>query len=222
MKLADDLADIQDRFIRAAEIERAIPEHVGPQGPRSVDLGYVHDWVDKIGWGSKRLEEERKDFWDRLGLMPSARELSELEILRAWLLAVKKPEERRALLAWARSKVGGMKFKKWCFKVEKIHPETGRHRKDRAIARIFAHLSRGDVQNYDNDDFEVLRSEAEIEHISANIPEDAVERKSPTSWMADGAFAPTLVPEMQDFSWAEKRNELRRQREARKRKKASA
>jgi len=217
-----NVADIQERFIRAAEIERATPGHIGPAQPHSVDLGYVHDWIDKIGWGSKRLEEERREFWERLGLLPSVQELSELEVLRAWLLAVTDPRERRALLAWARSKAGGGKFNKWCFKTEHIHPETGRRRKDRAISRIYAHIIRSDVQNYGNVTSALLPEGREIGDLSDNMAEDAGERKPPRNWSSDDAFSSFITDAEHDFSWADKRNERRRQREARKRKKANS
>lgn len=63
--------------------------------------------------------------------MPSAQDLSELEALQEWLLAIGNEKKRRALLAWAQSKVGGKSFRRWCFKVEGIDPNTDRDRKPR-------------------------------------------------------------------------------------------
>lgn len=225
-----NIGEIAERFIRAAEIERAIPEHVGPMPPRSVNLGYVHDWVDKLGWSKQKgdkllddpLAEERKRFWDAVRLLPSAREISELEFLRAWLLSVTDEGERRALLAWARSKAGGKTFKHWCFKVENIHPETGRRRKDRALARIYAHLSRSDVQHFDNGPDGVLPEPAENVDIEATFPEPSTSGPRAYTWRDDGAFA-SFIPGgiAGEFDWARKRNERRRQQEARRRKEAA-
>ncbi|HEU4986876.1 MAG TPA: hypothetical protein VFT89_07405 [Rhizobiaceae bacterium] len=232
-----NIGEIAERFIRAAEVERAMPEHVGPAQPRSVDFGYVHDWIDKLGWakskGDKlkedRLAEERRLFWERFGLRASASELAQLDRRREWLLLVPDEAERRALLAWSMAKAGGRKFNRWCFKVEHIHPETGRRRKNRALARISAHLARSDVQHIDNGHSGELPGTPEIDHIPDNIAEDAPEPNRSNSW-ADDAFRPFIkvyrkpygkeldVP-AQEFSWAAKRNERRRQREAKRRKK---
>jgi len=217
--------EIAELFIRAAEIDRATPEHVGPSQPRSLALPYVHTHADKTGWGkvpgdqlvagADPLAEERKAFWDRIGILPSAHEISELEILQAWLTAIDKEEERRALLAWARSKVGGKAFRRWCFKVEGIHPETGRRRKDRALAKISAKLVRSGSQNGENPGIRVLRSGPEIGHLSDTIAEDAGQRDGLNSWVADGAISPFVRDEPQAaFSWARKRNERRRKKEA--------
>jgi hypothetical protein len=222
-----NIGEIAELFIRAAEVERALPEHVGPAPVRSLDLGYVHDWIDKLGWSKQRgdklkedpLEEERRIFWERVGLRASSYELSRLEKLREWLLVVPSEGERRALLAWAMSKVGGKKFSRWCFKVEGIHPETGRRRKDRALSRIQAHVSRRPMQHSENGEIRVLLPEPENADIEATFPEPSEQDRSPRSWLADDGFAPFLGEAIPgEFDWAEKRNARRRQREAAKRK----
>ena len=87
-------SEIAEAFIRAAEIERACREHVGPKPVRSLNLGYVHSWADKAAWrkepGDKLMTldpyaDERKAFWERLHSMPSAAELSKMESLHQWL-----------------------------------------------------------------------------------------------------------------------------------------
>ncbi|MER9355538.1 hypothetical protein NKI61_19910 [Mesorhizobium sp. M0514] len=238
-----NIGEIAERFIRAAEIERASHEHVGPAPLRAQQLPYVHDQADKNGWGKAReqrvikkgkliqgdwldehedpLAAERKAFWERIGFMPSAHEISELEALHEWLLSVGNDNERRALLAWARAKVGGKSFRRWCFKVEGIHPNTGRARKDRALARISAILVRNASQHSGSAEIRLLQPTHEISDICATIPEDAGERDCLNSWIADGAFAKILSSEHDDFSWASKRNQARRQREQQRRKQAA-
>lgn len=227
-----NIGEIAERFIRAAEVDRASHEHVGPAPLRAQQLPYVHDIEDKRNWrkevGDKLVEtadpyaEERKAFWERMGSMPTAAELRELDGLYDLLMMVGNDGERRALLAWARSKVGGKAFKRWCFQVEGIHPETGRKRKDRALARISANLVRSTAQNCEIGCSPQLHSGPEISDVSDTFGEDAGKRDGLNSWASDDAFAPFLTEVVHDFSWAQKRNERRRQREAANRKREAA
>jgi len=226
-----NIGEIAERFIRAAEIERASHEHVGPAPLRAQQLAYVHTYSDKLGWrkevGDKLdpkadpLADERKAFWERIGIMPTAQELSELEALHEWLMSVGNDSERRALLAWARSKVGGKSFRRWCFKVEGIHPNTGRTRKDRALAQISAILVRNASQHSGSAQIRLLQDPPQISDVSDITGDDIGERDCLNSWIADGAFAKILSSEHDDFSWAAKRNEIRRQREQQRRKQAA-
>ena len=112
-----NIGEIAEKFIRAAEVERASREHVGPKPLRAQALPYVHSYADKAGWrkepgdklecGADPLGEERKAFWERMGLTPTAQEIAELDGVYDLLLIVENDGQRRALLAWARSKVGG-------------------------------------------------------------------------------------------------------------------
>lgn len=216
--------EIAEKFIRAAEVERASREHVGPAPLRAQQLPYVHTWADRVGWrkepGDKLdrdpFDEERRTFWERMGMLPSAEELRELDGLYDLLMLVQSDGERRALLAWARSKVGGKAFRRWCFQVEGIHPETGRRRKDRALARIAAHLARTDVQNSDIDCSPLLHGGGEIDHVSDTVDDDVGKREGLNSWTSDDVIIAD-IPSLRDFSWSAKRNQRRRQLEARKR-----
>jgi len=225
-----NIGEIAEKFIRAAEVERASREHVGPAPLRAQQLPYVHTFADKLNWrkepgdklakGADPLAEERKAFWERMGMMPTSEELRELNGLYDFLMIVEKDAERRALLAWARSKVGGKSFRRWCFQVEDIHPETGRRRKDRALARIDAHIRGSDVLNCENGSAGLLLRGPEIGDVSGTLDEDAGKRDGLNSWIADGALA-CVLPGQPDFSWAQKRWERRRRQETRKAKKPS-
>lgn len=227
-----NIGEIAETFIRAAEIDRNIREHVGPCALRAQQLPYVHDWQDKMGWrkehgdklikGEDPLADERRRFWERIGLMPTAAELSQLEMIYDWLTETDDDSERRALLAWARSKVGGKSFRRWCFHVEKIHPETGRRRKDRALAKIARHLGSRPSQHNGSGQIRLLLPEAEIGDVSDTIAEDAGKRDDLNSWLSEDAFSRDFSDRTIDFSWAAKRNERRRQQEARKRKQQAA
>jgi hypothetical protein len=148
------------------------------------------------------LAAERKAFWERIGFMPSAHEISELEALHEWLMSVGNDNERRALLAWARSKVGGKSFRRWCFKVEGIHPNTGRARKDRALAQISAILVRNASQHSGSAQIRLLHNPPQISDVADITGDDIGERDCINSWIADGAFAKILSSENDDFSWA--------------------
>lgn len=239
-------AEIASRFIRAAEIDRSTREHVGPAPLRAQQLPYTHDWIDKAGWrkevGDKLdpkadlLADERRRFWEDGDAAPTAEKLSAVQATFDWLTLLDNDGERRALLAWARSKVGGKSFRRWCHAVEGIHPETGRRRKDRALAKIEAEVIRRAMQNDGSREIRVLLPEAEIDDISDTLAEDARAAEPGltglNSWAAPDTFQPFIVVEEIDrhglprrtiptdqaaFSWARKRNEARRQREKRKR-----
>lgn len=223
-------AEIANQFIRAAEIERSQKVHVGPAQLRSMPLPYVHDFADKAGWrkepgdklhkGDDPLTQERLEFWERMGLMPTAAEITELEGLYDLLMVVKKDEERRALLAWARAKAGGKAFRRWCFKVEGIHPETGRKRKNRALSAIATKLRRpyprATGMHSEIPSEPRLSSTPEIDDVSGTLDEDAGRRHGLNNWAADDAFRSFISDEHHDFSWAEKRNERRRRRTKKK------
>lgn len=221
-----NIGDIASIFIRAAEIDRNSHEHVGPGALRAQQLPYLHTYTDKIGWrkevGDKLdpkadpLAEERKAFWERIASMPTSAEITMIDALFEWLRDVRDPE-RRALWAWARSKAGGKSFRRWCFTVEHIHPETGRRRKDRALQRISHHLVGKRDLHAENREIRVLACGPEIGDVSATLAEEAGNRDHLNSWMSDSAFAPFMQGEPQSaFAWAQKRNERRRQREKRK------
>lgn len=239
-----NIGDIANIFIRAAEIDRNSHEHVGPHALRAQQLPYVHDQADKNGWGKAKerrvvkrgkliqgdwLEEgddplaaERKAFFDRVAAMPTAAEITLIESLFDWLQATDDDAERRALWAWARAKAGGKSFRRWCFTVEGIHPETGRRRKDRALERISDHLAGKQHLHAQNAEIRVLSCGHEIMDVSDTIAEDAGKRDNLNSWLADDAFAPFMSNEPQAaFSWAKKRNDMRRQREAKRQKQAA-
>ncbi|PWJ80624.1 hypothetical protein C7441_112166 [Pseudaminobacter salicylatoxidans] len=238
-----NIGDIANIFIRAAEIDRHSHEHVGPAALRAQQLPYVHTQADKNGWrkepgrrvvdkkgrlirgdwlveGEDPLSDERKAFWERLAAMPTAEEISAIEKVFDWLVATNDDCERRALWAWARAKAGGKSFRRWCFQIEGIHPETGRRRKDRALQRISDHLAGKRDLHDENREIRVLSCGHENGHVLATVEEGAGRRDELNSWLADDAFATVMPPEFDDFSWAAKRNERRRQREAQKKKAA--
>lgn len=205
--------EIAELFIRAAETDRRLPDTARPAKLKSQSLPFVHTFADLNGWGSERLEEERAAFWDERSTRLRAEAISEWERANDLITMVADESQRRCLLHWAVAKAGGRPFSRWCRDEEHIHEMTGTRRKDRAIASISIGFARNGLQNNDILVSGMLPVGPEITDIPVNMDDDA-----PTlSWMADGAFSPIGIPELRDFSWADKRNEARRQREKKRR-----
>lgn len=205
--------DIAERLIEAYEIALRSYGSVGPKAMKSMSLPYLHGQVDKNGWGSERLAEERKEFWDGLARQPTARQISEADEALGWLALVSNANNRMNLSEWAYCHASGRRyFKDSCFKWG-IHPETGRRRKDRAISEIVFKLFRKPLQNNNIADFGELPDDPEISYFADKI-RDPRRLNGVISWADEEAFQPIISNAEHDFSWAEKRNEQRRQRRA--------
>lgn len=237
--------EIQDRLIGAETVMRELSEgRVGPAPLRAQQLPYVHTRTDMNGWGKRPGEKDklrkedgdahalfRREFWEQFDPGPSPEEVSRAIAEKDWIMLVDNDAERRALQAWVRAQAGGQKFARWCKNVEHIHDETGRRRKNRAVEKILAQLSGKSDLHDENPEIRVLPVGPEIADISGTIPDGAHGREtSLNSWASDEAFQPITYARLEgtkqveiegDFSWANKRNELRRQREARRKKKAA-
>lgn len=212
--------DITERMIEAAAIERRLPEH--RSGGGSAWVPYIHTQADQNGWGEKRYQEEREQFWQRVKAQVTAPEVSRWEECRRWIIEhVDKPEERRALWAWADAKAGGMAFKRWCLHSENVHPMTGTRRKNRAIGKILVKVCGKPFVHSETVHEEVLPETAEITYLADNIARRRAERNGLQAWADDLAFQPFIADAEHDFNWARKRNERRRQqREARQKRSA--
>ena len=225
--------EIAERFIQAAEIDIRLPAVHGPKQPRSLALPYIHDFADVNGYGDgmqlargekkprNRLKELSEAFFDLRALRVSAKEVSDWEECIRWGSEFVSDDcERRALWAWAISRAGGLSLNKWARR-EGIHPNTGRARKDRALAQISAILVRNASQHSGSAQIRLLQDPPQISDVSDITGDDIGERDCLNSWIADGAFAKILSSEHDDFSWAAKRNQARRQREQQRRKQAA-
>jgi hypothetical protein len=215
-----DIGEIAERFIRAAKIDLNSGGEAGPRRLKAMALPYLHDQADKNGWGTERLAEERKEFWERLTSRPTAADISEADETRSWLTSVPDESQRACLLAWADAAAGFGTFKDWCFR-RGIHPQTGTRRKDRALEHILAVLVRRISQHCEMGWEPVLIDTPEITDIDAILGKRASDKLRSFAWAADDAFLPFLSDAKNDFSWAQKRNEIRRQREQQRRKQAA-
>lgn len=117
------------------------------------------------------------------------------------LIALSASEEnRRCLWAWSRSKAGvlycqtvtktgkvktgNVSFAKWC-RLEGIHEETGRRRKDRAIAIIKQQVMRGVSPDAESGHSWLLPIGPEFEHIPDTVAVDAPPSKEGVRYERD-------------------------------------
>lgn len=205
--------EIAELFIRGAEVDRRLPQTAKPKELKAQDLPYVHDRADKNGWGDERLHEDRAEFFrSRL----SHEQVGEWERCMELIKHCPDEDRRRCLWNWAMAQVGGKPFGRWC-REQGFHVETGRRRKNRAILEIFAGFHRNNAQNIQMGSFDVLHVAPEKGHIQVTIGDHADSEKVLT-WRDD--FSLTHGETEPDFSWAEARNERRRQKYAEGRKAA--
>lgn len=203
--------EIIDLFIRAAETDRRLPDTARPARLKAQALPYVHSAADQAGWGGERYAEERDSFWDSRSTRLRTADVTDWERCNDLIIFAANESERRCLWHWSIGKAGGRPFKHWC-RDEGIHVETGRRRKDRAIYHIASSFIRNSLQNNEIALEGMLPVGPEISDIPVNITDAAQ-----YTWRDDDAFSPVAVPDLRDFSWAAKRNEMRRAREAKKR-----
>lgn len=228
-------AEIMEAFIRAAEVEMKMPKT--GEAPRKDGNAYLLPWyrtdADKRGWrkeigdqlhrGDNPLDEERQDFTNGKSSRVLATDVTHWETCLRWTMELlDDPRERRALWAWSFAMAGGKPFSKWCHRIERIHPNTGRNRKNRAVGRISRELVRGGALNVENGSDPLLHMGPVFGESDGILADDVQPEKRSFSWMADGAFARVLGPDADDFSWSDKRNELRRKRQERRRQVAAA
>jgi hypothetical protein len=127
---------------------------------------------------------------------------------------VENDDHRAALRAWVVSKATRKTFAKW-YRSRGVSRVTAGGWRKLALKHIVANLVRNPSQNAQSCQIEALPNHPEITDIHATIEIDVP--KSKASWQVE-PFLMIPRPELADFSWAAKRNELRRQRAKRKRK----
>lgn len=265
-------AQIADLFIKAAFIDSRLPDTARPKRLKGSWIGDSvalteedqRKWIvrEKTDNGVSRLlkgDDPIKDwwlqFWDDRSTDMSRKDIRIWELAMELMTLVADEGNRRALWAWAASKVNtldademktrtttkktgrqklrlhkrtrkAVSFAAWCRaegdiddqgRRKAIHEMTGTRRKNRAIAIIEQHLVRGSSSNNENGGFGLLPVGPVFEHISDMVGAGSESEEGLRSIMDDTAFSPIGVLEARDFSWAEARNEMRRQREAKRR-----
>lgn len=247
-----NIREIQDQLIGAESVIRELSfGRVGPAPLRAQQLPYLHTRNDRNGWGKRPGEKDqllmedadrhasfRREFWEQYKEPPSPVEVSQALSAKDWIMLVDDDAERRALQAWVRAMAGGRSFARWCKNVEHIAVITGRRRKNRAVEKILVQLDGKRHLHDENDVLGVLPVAPEFDDISDTLT--GVTSGCETglnSWATDDAFQPfikcrevindhiaiqTVDAPQSEFDWARRRNEVRRQREAKKRQKQDA
>ncbi|QQM29311.1 hypothetical protein JET14_13355 [Martelella lutilitoris] len=207
--------DIHALFITAAEVDRRLPDTARPARLKAQSLETVHTREDMNGWGTERLSEERKAFWEGLRDRIGAEQMTAYEKALEMIAICPEESHRRALWAWARAKAGGKPFARWC-RSEGISRTAGCNRKDRAVAFLAAQVGGSAAYPTQVDGFDGFTDAPEINDIEPTIATGM------RAWN-DGDLPREPQPEARSFSWAEKQNKMRRARaEKRAREQATA
>lgn len=194
--------EIQELFILAADVDRRLPDMARPKQPRSIDYGYMHDLGDKNGWGDVRLEEDERDKWEAMKARVSAAEMTTYERALTLIATCPRDSNRRALWAWAKSKVWGKPFALWC-RSEGISRTAGCNRKNMAVAFLASEA--------------VLSCASDKAHLDC-FPEVEVHdpaREGVRAWN-DGEVPKVDRPDLRDFEWARRMSAKRQARRKRK------
>lgn len=198
---------IAELFIQAAETERRLPQTAKPARLKAMALPYVHDQKDQNGWGAERYADERADFFDAKSTRLTKNQVAVWELSLELVKIIRKPENRRALWAWASSKAGGMSVAKWSRTVENIHPETASRRAKAAITEIYRKLSSKADLHHKNRSIDVLPFEPEMGDKSTNIEVWRPAESRPLACFFDTDIA--------GMEYADIQNARRRERRAR-------
>lgn len=255
-------SEIADIFIKAAFIDSRLPDTARPKKLRGQWIGGSllteedqRKWIvrEKTDQGPSKLhkgDDPIKDwwlqFWDDRSTDTSRKDIRVWELAMELVTLVADESNRRALWAWAASKVGSLvahevktrktsqkmgggalkvhkrtsrnvTFSAWC-KAEGIHEMTGMRRKDRAIDVILQYLVRGSSPDALTAEGGVLPTGPVFEHISDMIGAVASDHKGPTF---ERDRETIFAKEDAIFNWQAARNATRRQREAKRREQAA-
>lgn len=194
-------------FIKAAEVDRKLPNNARPATLKAINHGYVHDTADMNGWFAEDKHDANWAWLDPNKLRNSRNDMGIWQAAMEMIKLAPNEMHRRALWAWARSEAGGQAFAKWCKTVEGISRQVGNYRKRTALLHIERAFSRKPLQHNENDP----------DRGFTKSPETGDKNPMIRVWRPDEAKPICGFDEsLQDFSWAEAQNERRRQREARR------
>lgn len=199
---------VAELFIKAAETDRKLPDTARPKQLKAMSLGYVHTTADMNGWSAEDKHAANWSWLDPEKLRNSRNDIGLWEAAMELIKLVRKPDNRRALWAWASAKAGGISLAKWSRTVEDIHPETASRRAKSAITEIHRKLSSKAEMHNENRSIDVLPFEPEMGDKTSNIEVWRPEESKPLALAFDTDIA--------GLEWAEMRNARRRERRARR------
>ncbi|MGV1913842.1 hypothetical protein [Agrobacterium vitis] len=191
-------------FVKAAEVDRKLPNTARPAGLKAMNHGYVHDTADMNGWSSEDKHAANWAWLDPAKLRNTTNDMGIWQVSMELMKLVRSEQKRRALWAWARSEAGGQAFAKWCREVEGVSRQVGNYRQKTAILHITRIFDSKALQDNDFFETEPLTNHPEIEDKRSNIGVWRPEGSKPVCGFDE---------ELRDFSWAAAQNERRRQRE---------
>jgi hypothetical protein len=214
-------AEITEIFIRAAEVDRKLPNTARPAQLKAMNVGIIHTFAEMAYWPADELHAVNWAWLEPKNLRATTNDVGIWEVAMEMMKLVPDPKKRRALWAWSRAQAGGMSFSKWCREIEKpgIQRQAGDWRRQAAIECIFRAFARKPLQHNEMDGDADFTNTTEIGDKDVILASDV-----PTYWRAPDArpMACDFDKGLQSFEWAELQNERRRQRDAEKRKRQVA
>ncbi|MBB3411228.1 hypothetical protein FHT87_005181 [Rhizobium sp. BK316] len=205
---------IIELFVKAAEVDRKLPDTARPIQLKAMNHGYIHSFADMNHWHEEDLHAANWAWLDPKKLRATTNDVGLWEAAMEVIALIPDERKRRALWAWAASEAGRQPFAKWCKQVEGISRQLGDWRRRAAIECIVAAFRRKPLQHNDNAPDDGFTDDPEIGHKDTNI----------AVWRAPDArpMASDFDRELEEFSWAEAQNERRRQRYEQRKKRQAA
>ena len=152
---------IKELFIKAAEVDRKLPDTARPAALRAINHGYVHDTADMNGWFAEDKHDANWAWLDPNKLRNSRNDIGIWQAAMEVIKLAPNEQHRRALWAWARSEAGGQAFAKWCKAVEGVSRQVGNYRKNAAVLQIARAFDRKPPQHSDLGYYEALTNQPE-------------------------------------------------------------
>lgn len=207
-------AQIIELFVKAAEVDQKLPDTARPAKAKAINYGYVHDTADINGWSAEDKHANNWAWLDPKNLRNTTNDMGIWEVALEVMKLVPCENKRRSLWAWAKAEAGGQSFSKWCKNVEGISRQLGDWRKKSAISHIELAFLRKPLLHNENVESGGFTTEPEISDKTSNIAVWRPEESKPLRCFFD--------TDLDGFDWADKRNAMRRQRDARKRQQEAA
>lgn len=199
---------IIELFVKAAEVERKLPNTAKPATMKAMNLGYVHSFADMNGWDQAQKDEWRWSWLDPTKARATTNDVGIWQAAMEVVTLVPCSKKRRALWAWAKAEAGGRAFAAWCRDVEGISRQLGDWRKNAAIESIVSAFQRKPLLHNDKAEETAFTNQPEIEDKKSNIAVWRPDESKPLRCYFD--------TDLDGFDWSEKRNQQRRQRNQRK------
>ncbi|MGR9413153.1 hypothetical protein [Rhizobium leguminosarum] len=207
--------EIQELFIRAAEVDRKMPNTARPARLKAMNMGYVHTFSEMNGWDEAEKHAANWAWLDPKNLLATKNDIGIWYAAMEVIKLVPSEKNRRSLWAWARTQAGVGTFSRWCSRVEGISRQLGDYRRNAAIECILAAFSRKPLQHNENVEDDDFTKEPETGDKRDTIRVFRSEEAKPSAFHFDSDL-------INCFDWAEKQNERRRQRETERRKRQAA